>query len=62
MTLKYQILDAGKWITCSKAVVNPKGWLEYQLRSGDQGIMPPSKRNLKWRPSEAVREPEPEKA
>lgn len=53
---KYQLKDGDKWVTCRKAFVNAKGWLEWELLEGKgmnastvTGLSGPSKKGIEWR-------------
>lgn len=46
---KYQVLIAGEWCKCRKAVVMPSGWLHYELSDGTVGLAPPKNWKVVWK-------------
>jgi hypothetical protein len=46
---KYEVRVGLEWVACKKAIVNAKGWLEYELSDGTIGVAAPAKQGVDWR-------------
>lgn len=46
---KYQVLIAGEWCKCRKAVAMPSGWLHYELYDGTVGLAQPKNWKVVWK-------------